>query len=98
LVSNGAALGEKGLAGVEIGGATDRDKYLQAARVNGKPDFDFSVGVLSVTVSALHAPVTACLAESNPPRPTRCIRSERRLRRNRGLTRRPPLLVSACPL
>jgi len=34
-----------------------------------------------------HAPITTCLAECNPRRPTRIGRSERRLRHNRGLTR-----------
>jgi len=48
-----------------------------------------SVGVLLIT-GCVRAPVTASRAGADPLLPTRPRRSKRRLRRNRGLTRREP--------
>src|SRR6516165_5662462 len=45
----------------------------------GKSDLNLSAFFRS-SVGGVHAPIITCLAEPNPPRPTRCIRSERRLR------------------
>jgi len=53
----------------------------------GKPDFHFLSAFFQSPRGRVHAPITTCLAEPNPLRPTRSRRSKRRLRHNRGLSR-----------
>jgi hypothetical protein len=58
----------------------------------GKPDLDLLSAFFRSSVGRAHAPLITCLAESNPLRPTQCIRLERRLRCNRGLARPLPII------
>jgi len=55
-----------------------------------KPDFDFQSAVVQSPLECGHAAIITCLAESNPPRPTRLRRPERRLRRNREPSKKLP--------
>jgi hypothetical protein len=75
--------------------ASDRGKYLQAARAMESLTWIYCRRSFGTPVGRAHAPIITCLAESNPLRPTQCIRLERRLRCNRGPARPSPSSVSA---
>ena len=80
-----------------VRGATDEGKCPHAP-VLIEPDLEILVGVLSIGPLGALTRLIIYRAESNPPRPTRCLRLERRLRCNRGLARSTPSSVSACLL
>src|SRR5215468_10361290 len=77
-----------------VRGATDEGKCPHAP-VLIEPDLEILVGVLSIGPLGALTRLIIYRAESNPPRPTRCLRLERRLRCNRGLARSTPPSVSA---
>src|SRR5262249_3951784 len=54
-----------------------------SCRTHESPTSILQSAVVQSPLERVHAPIITCLAESNPPRPTRLRRPGRRLRRNR---------------
>ena len=76
----------------QCGGRGASPQISPTCQSYGKPDLDLLSAFFRSSVGRTHVPIKTYLAESNPLRPTRCIRLERRLRCNRGLARLLPLI------